>query len=104
MNTEVQRISIAAASFPLERSRGIDTGASQYRRARERVHRTERTLAEAHPGIFPSQKKFTEASIFLDTEFHENYTFVSCNFSCCSIDVLSIGRIGKWQRRKQPRR
>ncbi len=25
------------------------------------------------------QKKCIEASIFLDTLFHENYTFVSCN-------------------------
>src|SRR5947209_9483911 len=42
--------------------------------------------------------------ISLDTEFHEIYTFVSCTRACCSIDQESIGRIGKWQPRKQPRR
>jgi len=34
-----------------------------------------------------SKKNFNYASIFLDTEFHQIYTFVSCKFNCCSIDV-----------------
>ena len=51
------------------------------------------------------QKKCMHALIFLDTEFHEIYTFVSCTRACCSVDLESIGRIGKWQPRKQqPRR
>ena len=51
-----------------------------------------------------AQKKFTEVTIFLDTEFHQIYTFVSCMLWSCSIDVISIGRIDTWQLRKQPRR
>jgi len=41
----------------------------------------------AHPDVFPRKKTFVCASIFLDTEFREIYTFVSCNVVCCSIDV-----------------
>ena len=53
---------------------------------------------------FPDVKKFAEVTIFLDTEFHQNYTFVSCMLRSCSIVVLSIGRIDTWQPRKQPRK
>ncbi len=50
------------------------------------------------------KKKFKFVPIFLDTEFQQIYTFVSCNFLSRSVDNLSIGRIGKWQPRKQPRK
>jgi hypothetical protein len=46
------------------------------------------------------QKKFMIHPIFLDTEFDQNYTFVSCNFIGCSVDKLSIGRIGKMATKK----
>jgi len=52
----------------------------------------------------PFEKKFAKATIFLDTEFHQIYTFDSCMLWSCSIDVISIGRIDTWQPRKQPRR
>jgi hypothetical protein len=41
----------------------------------------------AHPGIFRDKKTSPDPTIFLDTEFPENYTFVSCNFTVRSIDV-----------------
>ena len=50
------------------------------------------------------KNNFAEGTIFLDTEFHQNYTFVSCMLRSCSIVVLSIGRIDTWQPRKQPRK
>jgi hypothetical protein len=49
-----------------------------------RAFRDRRGRASGYP---PAQKKFPEATIFLDTEFSENYTFVSCNFTVRSIDV-----------------
>ena len=67
------------------------------------------TSAIEHRNVSPFksraiEKKSSIIAIFLDTEFHQNYTFVSCCKTHCSIDVQSIGRIGKWQPRKQPRK
>jgi hypothetical protein len=46
------------------------------------------------------KKKCENSSIFLDTEFHQIYTFVSCNFMGRSVDKSSIGRIGKMATKK----
>ena len=84
---------------PAMGSRAMNRDASECQRDSLRVIRT-RVSASSW---FPDVKKFAEVTIFLDTEFHQNYTFVSCMLMSCSIVVLSIGRIDKWQPRKQPR-
>jgi hypothetical protein len=81
-------------------SRAMNRDASECQRDSLRVIRT-RVSASSW---FPDVKKIAEVTIFLDTEFHQNYTFVSCMLMSCSIVVLSIGRIDKWQPRKQPRK
>src|ERR1039458_8551500 len=42
---------------------------------------TQSSVAAVQPGIFSRKKKRSNASIFLDTEFHQIYTSVSCNFT-----------------------
>jgi hypothetical protein len=44
-------------------------------------------LDGAHPQDFILKKNSPSLSIFLDTEFQQIYTFVSCKLTCCSIDV-----------------
>ena len=61
-------------------------------------------LSERIQMVSCCKNNFAEVTIFLDTEFHQNYTFVSCMLRSCSIVVLSIGRIDTWQPRKQPRK
>jgi hypothetical protein len=68
------------------------------------IHGANVRLSERIQMVSCCKNNFAEVTIFLDTEFHQNYTFVSCMLRSCSIVVLSIGRIDTWQPRKQPRK
>jgi hypothetical protein len=75
---------------------GIEAGANQ-KTARGDVssHSSERIQVTSC-----CKNNCVNGSIFLDTEFHQNYTFVSCNFLGRSVDKSSIGRIGKMATKK----
>jgi len=55
------------------------------------IHGANVRLSERIQMVSCCKNNFAEVTIFLDTEFHQNYTFVSCMLRSCSIVVLSIG-------------